>query len=455
MKKLFDRLTAGSVKLVERFLPDPYIFAIILTFFVFIIAMITTGSGPITIVEAWYGGFWSLLLFSMQMAMILVTGTILATAPLFKKGLGKLASIPKNKIQAVVWVSVIGLVASFINWGFGLVIGAIFAKEVAKRVKGVDYPLLIAAAYSGFLIWHAGISGSIPLTLATGGASLVTQTAGAVAEAGIPTSQTIFSLYNLIIVGVLILTLPILLALMHPKADKVKTVNPALLEDEPAVPMPDKKSMTPAEKLENSKIINYVLSAMGFLFIIVYFIEKGFDLNLNIVNFIFLFAAILLHGTPINTVRAVNNAAKSVGGILLQFPFYAGIMGIMTYRGAENNVSIASAISEFFVNISNGTTFPLFTFWSAGIVNIFVPSGGGQWAVQAPIMMPAGLTLGVDAAKTAMSIAWGDAWTNMIQPFWALPALGIAKLGAKNIMGYCLIVLLYSGIIISLGLLLL
>lgn len=305
------------------------------------------------------------------------------------------------------------------------------------------------------MIWHAGISGSIPLTLATGGASLVTQTAGAVAEAGIPTSQTIFSLYNLIIVGVLILTLPILLALMHPKADKVKTVNPALLEDEPAVPMPDKKSMTPAEKLENSKIINYILSGMGFLFIIVYFIEKGFDLNLNIVNFIFLFAAILLHGTPINTVRAVNNAAKSVGGILLQFPFYAGIMGIMTYRGAENNVSIASAISEFFVNISNGTTFPLFTFWSAGIVNIFVPSGGGQWAVQAPIMMPAGLALGVDAAKTAMSIAWGDAWTNMIQPFWALPALGIAKLGAKNIMGYCLIVLLYSGIIISLGLLLL
>jgi short-chain fatty acids transporter len=150
MKKIFDKMTQGSVKLVERFLPDPYIFAIILTFVVFLVAMITTQSGPLTIVEAWYGGFWSLLAFSMQMAMILVTGTILATAPLFKKGLGKLASIPKNKIQAIIWVSVVGLVASFINWGFGLVIGAIFAKEVAKRVKGVDYPLLIAAAYSGF-----------------------------------------------------------------------------------------------------------------------------------------------------------------------------------------------------------------------------------------------------------------------------------------------------------------
>lgn len=454
MKKIFDKMTQGSVKLVERFLPDPYIFAIILTFVVFLVAMLTTQSGPLTIIEAWYGGFWSLLQFSMQMAMILVTGTILATAPLFKKGLGKLASIPKNKIQAIIWVSVIGLVASFINWGFGLVIGAIFAKEVAKRVKGVDYPLLIAAAYSGFLIWHAGMSGSIPLTLATGGANLVTQTGGAITEA-IPTSQTIFSSMNLIIVGVILVTLPILLALMHPKGDKVKTVDPALLEDDPIVPMKPKAEMTPAEKLENSRIINYVLSAMGFTFIILYFVENGFDLGLNIVIFIFLFAAILLHGTPINTVKAVNSAAKSVGGILLQFPFYAGIMGMMTYKGLENNVSLAGAISDFFVNVSNGTTFPLFSFLSAGIVNIFVPSGGGQWAVQAPIMMPAAVTLGVDTAKTAMAIAWGDAWTNMIQPFWALPVLGIAKLGAKNIMGYCLMVLLYSGVIIGLGLILL
>jgi short-chain fatty acids transporter len=452
MKKIFDKMTQGSVKLVEKYLPDPYIFAILLTFFVVIISLIVTKTTPLNIIEAWYGGFWSLLAFTMQMAMVLITGTILATAPLFKKGLGKLASVPKNKIQAIIWVSVVGLVASFINWGFGLVIGAIFAKEVAKRVKGVDYPLLIAAAYSGFLIWHAGLSGSIPLTLATGGAALITQTGGAVVDA-IPTSLTIFSVTNLVIVGVIILTLPILLALMHPKGDKVKTVDPAILEDEPAPVMKDRKDMTPAEKLENSKVINYILSALGFTFIIMYFVEQGFNLNLNIVIFIFLFAAIALHGTPIRTVHAVNNAAKSVGGILLQFPFYAGIMGIMTAKG-PSDISLAGAISDLFVNISNGTTFPVFTFWSAGILNIFIPSGGGQWAVQGPIMMPAGLALGVEPAKTAMAIAWGDAWTNMIQPFWALPVLGIAKLGAKNIMGYCLMVLLYSGVIISLGLLL-
>lgn len=452
MKKLFDKVTAGSVKLVEKYLPDPFIFAIILTFFVIIVSLFVTKTTPLGIVEAWYGGFWSLLTFAMQMALILVTGTILATAPAFKKLLGKLASIPKTKIQAILWVSVISLVASFINWGFGLVIGAIFAKEVAKRVKDVDYPLLIATAYSGFLIWHAGLSGSIPLALATGGAALATATGGAVVDP-ISTSLTIFSTMNLVIVAVLVLTLPILLSLMHPKGDKVKVVDPALLVDDVVPAMKDRKEMTPAEKMENSKVINYILSAIGFTYIIIYFVKAGFNLNLNIVIFIFLFTAILLHGTPINVVRAVNNASKNVGGILLQFPFYAGIMGIMTAKG-PTDISLAGAISDMFVSISNGTTFPLFSFLSAGIVNVFVPSGGGQWAVQGPIMMPAGLTLGVDAAKTAMAIAWGDAWTNMIQPFWALPVLGIAKLGAKNIMGYCLIVLLYSGVIIGLGLLL-
>ncbi len=453
MRKLFDKLTRGSVKLVEKFLPDPFIFAIVLTFIVIVISMLVTKTTPLGVAQAWYGGFWNLLSFSMQMALILVTGTILATAPAFKKGLGKLASLPKNKIQAVIFVNVIAILACFINWGFGLVIGAIFAKEVAKRVKGVDYPLLVASAYAGFLVWHAGFSGSIPLALNTAGAALGTATGGAVLDP-ISTSLTIFSTFNLVIFGVILVTLPILLSLMHPKEGQAKVVDPALFNDDIEVVIKDRKDMTPAEKLENSKIVNYVLAAIGFIVIIKFFVEKGFNLDLNIVIFVFLFTAILLHGTPINVVRAVNSAAKNVGGIILQFPFYAGIMGMMVAVGPAG-VSLAGAISDMFVSISNATTFPLFTFLSAGIVNVFVPSGGGQWAVQGPIMMPAGLTLGVDAAKTAMAIAWGDAWTNMIQPFWALPVLGIAKLGAKNIMGYCLVVLLYAGVIISLGLVLL
>jgi len=453
MKKAFDKLTQGSVRLVERFLPNPFIFAILLTFVVFIAAMAFAQIGPLSVLDAWYGGFWNLLPFSMQMTLVLVTGTIMATAPAFKRLLERLAGLPNNKIQAIIYVNALALIASFINWGFGLVIGALYAREVAKKVTSVDYPLLIASAYSGFLVWHAGISGSIPLRVATGDDALVTESGGVLTE-GIPTSETIFSMPNLIIFAVILITLPFVLSFMHPSKDKTKTVDPKILEDEPEPVEVAREDMTPAEKLENSKIINYILAAMGIIYIIRYIYLNGFALNLNIVNFIFLFVAILLHGTPIKVVRAVTNAAKSVGGIILQFPFYAGIMGIMTAQGAAG-VSLAGGIAEFFVNISNERTFPLFSFLSAGIVNFFVPSGGGQWAVQGPIMMPAGLELGVESAKTTMALAWGDAWTNMIQPFWALPALAIAKLGAKDIMGYSLIVLLYSGLIIALGFLIL
>ena len=173
-------------------------------------------------------------------------------------------------------------------------------------------------------------------------------------------------------------------------------------------------------------------------------------LNLNIVNFIFLFLGILLHGDLRRYVDAIGEAAAGAAGILLQFPFYAGIMGMMTVRN-EAGVCLAGVISDFFVSISNNVTFPMWTFLSAGIVNFFVPSGGGQWAVQGPIVMPAAPQLGVEPGRAAMAIAWGDQWTNMIQPFWALPALGVAKLSARDIMGYLVIVLLFTGLVAILG----
>jgi short-chain fatty acids transporter len=450
MKVAFEKVTNGAVSLVRNYLPDPFVFVGILTFIVFFIAMPVTQSTPMSLVNAWYGGFWSILSFAMQMTLILVTGTILATTDIFKRNLQKLAGFAKNPGQAILLVNLVALCASFINWGFGLVIGAIFAREVAKQVKGVHYALLIASAYVGFLIWHAGFSGSIPLKIASS-AGLEAITNGALTQA-ISTSETIFSSFNLIIVAVLVITLPLILKMMHPSKENTVEVDPKLFDEEETYNEIDKKDMTFAQRLENAKWINIMLGILGYSFIISYFIENGFALNLNIINFIFLFTAIILHGTPIKLVRAVTDASKNVGGILLQFPFYAGIMGLMKFAGPEG-ISLAGYISQVFVNISTVETFPLFTFLSAGIVNFFVPSGGGQWVIQAPIMMPAGAQLGVDAAKTAMSIAWGDAWTNMIQPFWALPLLGIARLGARDIMGYCLIILIYSGIVISLGLL--
>ncbi|MCW4627871.1 MULTISPECIES: short-chain fatty acid transporter [Marinomonas] len=442
-----QKVSQFFVALLQRYLPDPFIFAIVLTFVVFLFVMPSTGQGPMQVVNAWAGGFWNLLSFSMQMAMVVVTGHAMASAPAFKRKLAMLAGVATTPGQAIILVTVISAMACWVNWGFGLVVGAIFAKEIAARVKGVDYRLLIASAYSGFLFWHGGLSGSIPLSIA-GGANIEKVTNGAV-TAAIPTSETIFSTMNLTILAVMFVTIPLLNRLMHPAPQDTITIDAELLK-EPDVDTPNKADMTPAERLENSRVLSLVLGVMGFAYIIYYFIDNGFALNLNLVNFIFLFSAILLHGTPKSLLISISQGARNCSGILLQFPFYAGIMGMMTATG-DSGASLAGVISQAFVSISNETTFPLFTFLSAGIVNFFVPSGGGQWAVQAPIMMPAGAALGVDAAKTAMAIAWGDAWTNMIQPFWALPALAIAGLGAKDVMGYCLMALIGSGVIISLG----
>ena len=451
---MFKKFTNGCVKLVQRFLPDAFVFCIILTIVVFIAAMPVAGMNPIEVANAWGSGVWGLLAFSMQMALVLVLGSALANAPAIKRIIVKLAGVPKKPAGAVAFVTIISAICCCINWGFGLIIGALLAKEVAKKIKGLDYRLIIAAAYSGFVIWHSGISGSIPLGMtALDVDGTVANTGGAVTEV-VPTSQTIFSAWNLIMVVAVVVVVAIVNAKMHPDAKDVVSIDPKLLEDAPeAVETKAKKDRTPAEKLENSMILSYIVVVIGAVYLIYYFVNAGSILNalsLNIVNLIFLILGIAFHKTPIGYVKAIMESAESAGGIILQFPFYAGIQGMMVTAGS-NGVSLASAISNGFVSISTPRTFPVLCYLAAGIVNFFVPSGGGQWAVQGPIMMPAGLKLGVTPAVTAMGIAWGDAWTNMLQPFWALPALGIAGLGARDIMGYCAIVLIVSGIVTALG----
>ena len=451
-----ESLANASTMVMQKFLPDAYIFAVILTIIVFLAALISTKQSFIAVVGHWGKGVWGILAFSMQMVLVLVTGHVLALSPPFKKLLDHLSNIPKTPAQGIALVSIISYTACILNWGFGLIIGAIYAKEIAKKVKAIDYRLLIASAYSGFVLWHAGFSGSIPLVIASGDFSA---TGGSLNQA-VPVSQTLFSSYNIFIVVGMWILLPIINVLMHPKNEEdVFVIDPNLIKEDVEVKKitkEDFKKMTPAEKLENGCFINYILAFIGFVYIVYYFVNSAkqgkFDLNLNIVNLIFLMLGVFLHRTPRSLLDAFVEASKGASGIILQFPLYAGIMGIMTGASAEG-VSLASVISNFFVNISTVKTFPLFTFLSAGIVNLFVPSGGGQWVVQGPIMMPAGLEIGVDPAKTAMCIAYGDSWTNMIQPFWALPALGLAKLGARDIMGYTLIVLIVSGLVIAAGVL--
>ncbi len=435
---MFKKFTNGCVRVVNRWLPDAFLFAIILTIVVFVGAIAATGMGPLEMVNAWGNdkGFWGLLSFSMQMALVLVFGSAMASAKVCKKGLGAIAALANNKKQAIIITTFVSTICCWLNWGFGLVAGALLAKEIAKRVRDVDYPLLIASAYSGFVIWHAGFSGSIPLDLVKG-----KEFAGVVYSA--PITDTVFHPVNLAMVLVILILMPFVNYAMHPDQQHTITVDPAKLEDETERTY---KVETPADKMEHSKVLWAITILLCWVYIVYYFVQNGFTLGLNIVNFIFMTLGLTLHGNLRKYVDAIGDAAGGAAGVLLQFPFYAGIMGLMVATNGEG-VSLASTISNFFVNISTPVTFPMLSFLAAGVVNFFVPSGGGQWAVQGPIMMPAGAAQGLSDGMTAMAVAWGDQWTNMVQPFWALPALGIAGLSARDIMGYLVTVLIFTGLV--------
>lgn len=436
---MLKTMISFSNRLMQRYMPDPFLLVVILTFFVIGLAILLTDSTPVDVLGYWGNGFWNLLEFSMQMVLIVVTGHVMASSPFFKKLLGKLANVPKSPGQAIILVTLVALIACWINWGFGLIIGALFAREIAKKVEGVDYRLLIASAYSGFIIWSGGLSSSIALTIATPG-HFTENLIGVV-----PTSETLFSTFNLVIVIGLIILVPIINWFMTPPKEQAFLIDRKLLKetDDMQASAVEQMKITPADRLENSKLLSLLIGLLGLSFLGYYIGTNGFAINLNIVNFLFLFIGIILHKTPKLFLEAITSSVKSASGIIIQFPFYAGLMGIVTASG------LAGILSNAFISVSNEHTFHLFTLWSAGLVNFFVPSGGGQWAVQAPVMLEAAKSLGVSLPKTAMAVAWGDAWTNMIQPFYALPALAIAGLKAKDIMGYGLIIMFITGIFIS------
>jgi short-chain fatty acids transporter len=432
---MFSALTRGCVRVFDRYLPDPLILVLIITLIVFAAGMIFQGHGPVAMLGFWQDGFWNLLSFAMQMALMLVTGFTVAKTPLFMNLVSRIATVARTPIRAVVMVAFVSLVVTWFNWGIGLVVGAILAREMARRVEGVDYRLLVASAYAGFIIWHAGLSAAAPLVVATPGHFLEEQI-GIVS-----TGETIFSPLNLIICLVVLILMPLVCGLMMRGIKDPVTVKADQLTDEPTDTAPEEETR-PAERLEQSKWLAWISAALGFAAVIAYAVGGG-GLNLNIVIFVLIFLGLALHGSPKRFLETLDEAVRGVAGVLIQFPFYAGIMGMMSASG------LAAELANGFVSISSAHTLPLVSFLSAGFINIFIPSGGGQWAVQGPILIEAAQSLNADIGDVITGFAWGDAWTNMIQPFWALPALAIAGLKARDIMGFCVVIMLVTGVAIG------
>ncbi len=392
--------------LVQRYLPDPFVFAIILTIVVFALSRILTPHSSLDLLQMWGSGFWNLLGFTMQMVLVVVTGHALASTDLVRSFMAKLSSIPKTPAQGVALVTFVGSVACIINWGFGLIIGAMLAREVARSVAKSDYPLLIASAYIAFLTWHGGFSGSIPLLAATAGNPLE-KIIGLV-----PIQDTLFTPMNLFITLSLVMVLPILTAKMLPKESERKSIDPELLkEDLITVQRILPKDAPLADRLEESRILAAIISLAGITYLIFYFMAKGFKIDINTVNLLFMALGLLLHKTPMAYARAITMATKSTAGILIQFPFYAGIQVLLEHSG------LGGIITDWFIAVANKDTFPLFAFLSSAIINFAVPSGGGHWVVQGPFIMTAAQKIGADMGHSVMAIAYGEAWMNMAHLF--------------------------------------
>ena len=435
----------------KRFeIPSPFALAIGLTGITFVLTLLFTEGGEsesprlYVLASYWSMGFWELLEFSMQMSLILILGYALAITPLAHKLTSRLISRCNDTSSSVVAVALGAVICAWLNWGLGLIVGAVLARKVAEKAKKenfpINYPLVGAAGYSGLMIWHGGFSGSSTLSIAEGNHFLVDKIG--VIDIG----ETIFSNMNLWLSLCLLVCIPIFFywqSKFQSGKERVPTLGNSTFEE---------IQMSDESKWDRNKwfgsIFGAIILAVGISQLFYSQTMAISQFNINFVNFLFFGLGLLFHGSLAGFVKAIERAIGASAGIIIQFPLYAGIMGLMKYSGLAADFALQLS------SISTEATFPILAFLSAAITNIFVPSGGGQWAVQGPVLMDAAKELAVPVWKTVMAFAYGDQLTNMLQPFWALPLLGITQLKAKEILPYTIKLLLVGLVIFILFLLL-
>ncbi|MEM8834197.1 MAG: TIGR00366 family protein [Planctomycetota bacterium] len=449
---MLTRLGDTLARFFRATAPDPFVIAILLTAFVFLVGVVFVGmdgnsgvalaQAPGFMLDAWQGGLWDLLAFSMQMSLILVTGSALASSPPIARLIRGVARLPRSGPQAVAMTALVAMSAGLINWGFGLIVGAILARDVhaSLRERGLFAPrgLLAAAGYGAMLTWHGGLSGSATLKASTLEGQAGVLGADLANEIGaISTSVSIFGTLNLITTGGLLVATPLLLMAMCPKVARDESAYEPV-RTEPVRTEDDDEHGALPRFLERSPMVVWLLAAPAFVWLSLDFGTKGLGgLTLNTAILTFFALGVVLHNGALNYMRAIEDGARGCAGIIIQFPLYAGIMGMMSASG------LSVAISSRFVNVAGGSEGALasMTVLSAGLVNLFVPSGGGQWAVQGPIVMEAAAQSGASPVRLLMAVAYGDQLTNMLQPFWALPLLAICGVKARDVVGYTAVVM--------------
>jgi short-chain fatty acids transporter len=443
----------------ERWVPSPFLFAVLLTLIAYGAAVAFTPDGPYQNIVNWYDGFWTLLTFAMQMVLILVTGYAVADSEFVSGYLDRLASIPNTNTQAAALVAGVSLLFGYFHWGIGLIVGAIFAIFVARagheRGKTFHYPILCAAGYTSQTIWHVGPSTSAGLLSATDGHPFQ-DIIGVV-----PLNESVFTIYAFGIAVLVVLTVIPVLAFLAPEESDATGIDeyaPSLLKGDAAEAVSDggtaaagteRITRSPADRLNDSRAVASLIAVGMLVYVVQYFVNAGGigeALDLNVFNFTFIALGLLLHKTPAAYMRTIRDATEGAAGIILQFPFYAGILGIISNSG------LSDLIAEGLLAVATPQTFPVIAWLLGGVMNLFVPSGGGEWGIIGGVVGSAAVELGVAPGKAIVAYGVGDMWTNMFQPFWAIPLLGLTKVRARDILGYTMIVMVALFPVFAIGL---
>lgn len=447
---MIHKLGKKFTDIFQKNMPDAFVFALALTLIIGFTAYFWMDTTPIEVIVSWYDGFWILLEFGMQMVLLVITGFSIALSPLVKIAIDRLATLIKTPRQVYFFVISIGTLLCLVSWGW-VVITAVLARELAVRIKGINYPFLIACVYFSSVIWVSGLSSSIPLLLNTENNFIIE---AGILDSTISTALTLGSSLNMAMLLIFVILAPIVMILLVPKEDKKKELDymlgtekelksSSIKEEAQQLTLPVRAI---SDRLNNSSILQYFIIVPGTIYIVYHFVTKGFDLNLNIMIFIFLMLGLALHRTPMRYVIAMKRASGNISGILFQYPFYAGIMGIMIYTG------LGAQLADSMASVATLDSFPFFAYLSGAMVNFAIPSAGGEFAVIGPTIITAIQEIGAGLSqeevtnlisRAALSVAYGESLTNLMQPFYLLlilPVMGTGiKIQARDIMGYLVI----------------
>jgi short-chain fatty acids transporter len=440
--EFLGRIALALTRWSERWIPSSFVIALLLTGIVAALAAVCTGAGPLECVTWWGDGFWELLSFAMQMTLIMVSGFVVASSPPVDRALDRIARLPRGPYSAVAWMAGLSMGLGLLHWGLSIVVSALLVRRFARHVPSVDYRLLVTAGYLGMgLTWHAGLSASAPLLVATPG-HFLEKDMGVV-----PLGLTVFSPFNLVLAGVVLAVFTVLLPLLHPRPERALRADSRTLEEErPGLSDPPEAQPAPgfAGWIDRWPALGWIVGAVGAVWLVQHFVRHGWTgMTLNVVNFTYLMIGVALHGSASRLVATFERGVHLASGVVLQFPFYAGIYGIMRGSG------LTEVIGKAFADAASPHSYPFFVIWYSGIVNYFVPSGGSKWAIEAPYILAAGKTLGVPTPQVVLAYAWGDMLTDVIQPFWALPLLKAARIDFRNMLGYAMLVFVIYAALVS------